>query len=58
MATISFLCKVTGDTDWHPVSSPSYETAEQALNWLEGFMGVSDPTMVKDRKSTRLNSSH
>lgn len=48
MATISFLCKVTGDTDWHPVSSPSYETAEQALNWLEGFMGVSDPTMVKN----------
>ena len=47
MATISFLCKVAGDTEFVPVTSPSYETAEQALNWLEGFMGTDGHTTVK-----------
>lgn len=50
MATVSFLCKVTGDTEWQPVTSPSYETEREVLNWLEGFMGVNFPTTIKNLK--------
>jgi len=46
--TVSFLCKVAGDVDWHPITSPSYDTPEALLMWIEGFMGTDSPVTVKN----------
>jgi hypothetical protein len=47
---VSFLCKVAGDTDWHPVTSPSYDDASGVMHWLHGFMMGPNPVTIKDMR--------
>jgi hypothetical protein len=44
---VSFLCKVAGDTDWHPVTSEPQDSPENLLSWIEGFMGTNNPVTIK-----------
>lgn len=50
MASVSFMCKVAGDAEFVPVTSPSYENPESVLSWLEGFLGTGNPTSIKNLK--------
>jgi len=47
---VSFLCKVAGDVDWVPITSPYYDSHEDILSYLEGFMGMDSPVTIKSLK--------
>ena len=48
--TISFLCRVAGDIEWHPVTSPAYEKKEFLVDWLLGFMNGPNPISIKEMR--------